>query len=141
MYIQLIFQNIHTEKSTRPKFPCSICTRTCLSKPGLQMHNELRHQNFPPRNYPCTLCDGAFSVLSNLRRHIKVVHPESNAAIKSCDQCEYKTYSKSDFSRHLKIHEGKNKRDCYVCGEKFSFLSGHRVECIRLRCRKLLNSY
>jgi hypothetical protein len=63
--------NVHNIKATY----CNLCNINFISKPGLTMHNRMKHRGdeFKQNSY-CSLCDRSFSSAFGLQIHTTVMH-------------------------------------------------------------------
>ncbi|XP_035712396.1 zinc finger protein 782-like [Folsomia candida] len=96
----------HLEKSVRRIFKCELCTQMSLSKPDLQKHVQVVHEN--QRKYQCAFCDKRFSKSGNMRLHLDAKHPTNREKVHSCDQCEFRSHSKVYLVQHVKRHSPAN---------------------------------
>ncbi|OXA45155.1 Zinc finger protein 26 [Folsomia candida] len=125
-------KKVHLEKSTREMFKCQVCRRTFASRPGLQYHIRVSHED--RRDFACQFCEKMFANSSNLRRHVDVRHAANKEQIHSCDKCEYKSHSKFNLVEHTRRHNVANWRECYFCKKQFATFQMLVRHCGRIHC-------
>ena len=96
-------------------FPCSLCSRVCLSKAGLKSH-ERSHTSQPATDYSddvslvCQVCQKSCRSVGGLKRHFNSIHKELPATQMSssrghiCNICGFLSKSLSGLKSHLRAH-------------------------------------
>ena len=86
--------------------------------------------------YYCDKCKNSFKDLKYFRRHMKRLCPYlTNPEMLKCPHCEKLFRHENRYLDHLSTHDGKLRRQCKQCGERFAMetqLTRHRkLHCVQ----------
>ena len=105
------------------KTQCSNCSKTFVSKKGLDYHLRISCKEQPNVDKPfdCDNCERKFASKESLRCHKSTIHKGKRY---NCTKCDRHFLFSSTLRNHLKAKHDKIKYPCLICKKKFAYKSG-----------------
>ena len=117
-----VYKHNKVHSSFREQFQCLICSKSYLTKAGLESHNLQLHaaeDERKAREFKCKWCPFVCSTKNYLGKHT-VIHTGQKDHM--CEVCGRAFSFEYSLKRHRLMHSNVRRHQCSLCGKRFLVL-------------------